>query len=288
MTNIRKYWPGPNVGILAARWARLAVTGVFALLLSAAGALAATITVNTASDDIIPNDGSVSLREAITAMNAGANLGDPDIIAQNPGTFGVNDTINFSIPGTGVQIINVGTDSSATGIPLPTIVKPVSINGYSQAGSLKNTFAETDHDNAVLRIELNGAGAGLGANGLHLGLGSAGSTVEGLIVNHFSANGIDIESPGNTIAGNFIGTDPTGHNPGPGNANDGILINQAGGNFIGGNKLADRNIIAFNGVNGIEIKVLADVVQGNLIKSNGNPNGKDNGLEITGGIVDIK
>src|SRR5229473_6453987 len=92
----------------------------------------ATITVTTSADDITPNDGSVSLREAITAVNAGNDLGDPDITAQNPGTFGVNDTINFNINAAGVQTINVGTDASAAGIPLPTIVKPVIINGYTQ------------------------------------------------------------------------------------------------------------------------------------------------------------
>jgi len=60
----------------------------------------ATITVTTKADDLTPNDGSVSLREAITALNAGNDLGDPDITAQNPGTFGTNDKINFNIAGT--------------------------------------------------------------------------------------------------------------------------------------------------------------------------------------------
>src|SRR5216684_821655 len=78
----------------------------------------AVITLTTFADDIIPNDGSVSLREAITAINAGNNLGDPNITAQNPGTFGTNDTINFNIGTAGVQTINVGTDASATNLPL--------------------------------------------------------------------------------------------------------------------------------------------------------------------------
>src|SRR5437879_11787613 len=69
----------------------------------------ATITVTTTADDITPNDGSVSLREAIIAVNAGNDLGDPDITAQNPGTFGTNDKINFNIPGTSPFQINVGS-----------------------------------------------------------------------------------------------------------------------------------------------------------------------------------
>src|SRR5713101_6003706 len=118
----------------------------------------AVLTVTTVADDITPNDGSVSLREAITAINAGNDLGDPDITAQNPGTFGTNDTINFNINAAGVQTIDVGTDSSAAGIPLPDIIKPVTIDGYTQGTATTNTQANSD--DAVILIELNGAGAG--------------------------------------------------------------------------------------------------------------------------------
>src|SRR5437773_9903936 len=126
--------------------------------------LLATITVTSVADDLIPNDGSVSLREAITSINAGNDLGDPSISLQNPGTFGINDTINFNIPNFGVQTINVGTDASAAGIPLPTIVNPVTIDGYTQGTATANTQANTD--NAVILIELNGVAAGTAANRL--------------------------------------------------------------------------------------------------------------------------
>src|SRR5690242_7429341 len=65
----------------------------------------ATITVTTVTDDLTPNDGTVSLREAITAMNAGNDLGDPNITAQSPGAFGTSDTINFNIPGSSPHTI---------------------------------------------------------------------------------------------------------------------------------------------------------------------------------------
>src|SRR6266849_2783549 len=177
MVNIRKYWQGPNVEILAVRVARFVAVGMIVLLCEAA-ALAAVITVTTTADDITPNDGSVSLREAITAVNAGNDLGDPDITAQNPGTFGVNDTINFNINASGVQTINVGTDASAAGISLPIIRKPVVINGYTQGTASANTLANAD--NAVILIQLDGTGAGANVNGLTLGAGSGGNTIEGL------------------------------------------------------------------------------------------------------------
>src|SRR5438874_439016 len=111
----------------------------------------AIVTVTTVADDITPNDGTVSLREAITAVNAGNDLGDPDITAQNPGIFGVNDTINFNISGAGVHTINVGADASAAGIPLPTLTKPVLVDGYTQPGARLNN--ESPGDDAVLLIE---------------------------------------------------------------------------------------------------------------------------------------
>src|SRR6266576_6544042 len=72
----------------------LATTGLFLLL--AGGSQAAVLTAKTTSDDITPNDGSVSLREAITSINAGNDLGDPDITAQSPGAFGTDDMIHIA------------------------------------------------------------------------------------------------------------------------------------------------------------------------------------------------
>src|SRR5438552_2372448 len=95
----------------------------------------ATITVTTVADDVTPNDGTVSLREAITAINSGNAAAFPEIALQNPGTFGTNDTINFNIPMAGVQTINVGASAGATGIPLPTIIRPLTINGDTQLGA---------------------------------------------------------------------------------------------------------------------------------------------------------
>ena len=157
--------------------ARFVAVSTVVLVVSAAAALAAVITFTTTADDITPNDGSVSLREAITAINAGNDLGDPDVTAQNPGTFGTNDTINFNSNASGVQTINVGTDASAAGISLPIIRQPVVINGYTQGVATANTLAKGD--NAVLLIQLNGGSAGFGANGLELGLGQCNNTGSG-------------------------------------------------------------------------------------------------------------
>src|SRR6185295_538605 len=99
--------------------------------------LFAVLTVTTVGDELTPNDGSVSLCEAITAINAGNDLGDPDITAQLPGTFGGGDQIHFNISGAGVHTIVLNTD-------LPEITSSLVIDGYSQPGASPNTLADGD------------------------------------------------------------------------------------------------------------------------------------------------
>ena len=248
----------------------LGAMGLF-ILLRYQTANGATITVTTASDDITPNNGSVSLREAITAINAGNNLGDPDIIAHTTGVFGTNDTINFAISGAGVKTINVGTSASASGIPLPTMTKPRIINGYTQGVASPNTLANAD--SAVLLIQLNGTSAGSGSDGMTLGSGSGGSIIKGLVINRFTGNGIVIRSNGNTIAGNFIGIDPTGTTRMPNGsfpvAGDGISIQNASNNIVGTPAVADRNVISGNAIGGVHvIGTLVAPATGNTISGN--------------------
>jgi len=226
---------------------------------------AATITVTTAADDITPNDGSVSLREAITAINAGSNLGDPDIIAQNPGVFGVSDTIKFNISASAaVQTINVGGTGNGA---LPAITKPVFINGYSEPGASANTLA--NGDNAVILIQLDGANAGPNADGLLVGATGAGSKISGLIINRFSLNGIELQGGGSTISGNFIGLNAAGTAEVGPNQNDGVRISNASSNVIGGTTPDARNVVSGNFIDGIHIVgSTASPATGNLVEGN--------------------
>jgi CSLREA domain-containing protein len=242
------------------------LVALLAGLTLASSASAATITVTTTADDLTPNDGSVSLREAITAINTGTNLGDPDIIAQNPGTFGPHDTVNFNLPGSGQHRIAVGSSASAPNIPLPQIGKPVTIDGTSQLGSEVNTLANAD--NAVTLVLLDGSGAGLNASGLFLAAGSNASTIKGLDVFGFGAEDVEIQSSFNTIVGNDIGFDLGGA---PALSPRGVLIQEASLNTIGGTTPATRNIISGNLIDGVEIlgsvSVAAELnaVEGNFI-----------------------
>src|ERR1051325_5688634 len=147
----------------------------------------AVITVNTNADDLTPNDGSVSLREAITAINSGNDLGDSDITNQNPGTFGSSDTIDFSIGGGGVQTIPLTSD-------LPAIQNAVLIDGLSQPFTFGAPGIELDGTNAT--------------NGFVVFAPS--TTIQGFIINDFQQNAILLFGGTDTVATNYIGTDATG------------------------------------------------------------------------------
>jgi hypothetical protein len=205
------------------------------------------------------NDGGMgSLRQALLDANAHAN-------SLNPGN--VADDIDFNISGNSVHTIQ---PTSA----LPAITDPVIINGYSQPlndGSGKNASPNTNAfglaDNAVLRIQLNGAGVldpDASANGLLIK--TNGCTVQGLVVNGFFNSGVELD-PGahdNTIRGNFIGTNATG-NAAAGDFN-GVFMLGTWNNTLGGVDDASRNLISGNNLYGVIIE--GDNTFGNLVAGN--------------------
>ena len=180
-------------------------------------------------------DGVISLREAIEAAN------------NTTGT----DTINFNILDalvSGAHTINVLS-------ALPDITDAVIIDGTS----------EPDFGSTPI-IELDGSSAG-SVDGLRLISGSDGSTIRGLVINQFGSQGIEINnSDGNTIAGNYIGTDVTG-TVDLGNGSAGIYLFSAQNNIIGGTTTADRNLISGNQGSGIlrQGSNGGNLIQGNYI-----------------------
>src|SRR4029079_7407249 len=114
-------------------------------------------------------------------------------------------------------------------------------------------------------IELNGAGAGIFADGLSFV--TSNSTVRGLAINRFFSSGISFNIFGNNVVeGNFIGTDVTGTQA-LGNLDGITIFNQSSGNRLGGTTAAARNIISGNRATGVSITSLftSNVVQGNFI-----------------------
>src|SRR5262249_54654498 len=123
------------------------------------------------------------------------------------------DTINFQV--------GVGAKTIRPLSPLPDITDPVSLNATTQPGFAGKPL-----------IELDGSLAGLGADGLRVRANN--TAVRGLAINRFSGDGIElVGSSGNVVAGNFIGTDPTGL-AARGNGQHGVFVNGGSLNNIGG------------------------------------------------------
>lgn len=183
--------------------------------------LLSTIFVTTINDG-----GTGSLRAAILTAN------DP--------ASGV-DRIGFNIPGTGVHTI-------APASALPTIMRPITIDGTTQPGASPNTLAVGD--DAVLTIVLDGVGASGVPNGLTVAAG--GTTVRGLVISRFNGEAIDVSGPGgDVIAGNFFGTDSKGTTALGGGTNFATITMSGSNHTIGGLAAADRNIVAASGSYGI-------------------------------------
>jgi CSLREA domain-containing protein len=216
------------------------IAAALMLLLAARPAYATTITVTSTADDSAAN-GNCTLREAITAANTDAAV---DQCAS--GQSSVTDTIVFNIS-TGVQTISPAS-------ALPTITSPVTIDGTTQPGYVNSPL-----------IELDGSGAGNGVNGLTITAGS--STVKGLAIYDFTNHGILLETgDGNTLQGNYIGTDASGTASGKGNDHNGVSVNGPDNNLIGGSASGDENVISGNGVSGVRLESTEGTrVHGNLI-----------------------
>jgi hypothetical protein len=219
------------------------VWGIFAItVLFAAPVLGDTFTVTTTADS-----GAGSLRQAI--LDANANAG--------------NDTIDFNIPGDGVQTIKPAT-------ALPDITDTVTIDGYTQPGSSPNT--KVTLDNAVILIELDGSDPGFGdSSGVVLNADSC--VIKGLVINRMPHHAIEINSNGNFIQGNFIGTDPSGATALPNGANGvgaivGLFGPRGSNNNIGGPTADSRNVISGNIGIGVDLGFTGNVVQGNFIGVN--------------------
>jgi hypothetical protein len=190
--------------------------------------LLSTFLVTTTADG-----GPGSLRQAILDSNAAT---------------GGSNTIDFKIPGEGVQAI-------APASPLPAITKAVLIDGFSQP-----RYAGTP------LIELSGSQADT-ADGLTIA--GSGVTVRGLDIHGFSQGaGILISGTGATvdvIAANDIGTDPSGAQALP-NYFGVRILGGAHDNLVGGTTAATGNLITDNLGPGVAVE--GDGSVGNRITAN--------------------
>ena len=219
--------------------------------LSAAGEAraATTFTVNSTGDQSDANfsDG----RCDVDLSTSGNQCTLRAAIEQANETSGA-DAIYFDIPGgSGVKTIRPTSQ-------LANITEAVTIDGYTQPGSKKNT--KTVGTNAVLLIELDGSSTGSFSNGLPIRASNV--VVRGLVINGF-ATGIGTSGANTRIEGNFIGTDPSGTIE-RGNRSEGVAVLGLNAT-VGGVMPQTRNLISGNSGQGVLLFDSGAKVQGNLI-----------------------
>lgn len=211
-----------------------------AMLLAPAWSAAATFTVVNTADT-----GAGSLRQAIADAN----------------TAGGSNTIDFAIPGSGPFTIALGSS-------LPTITSSLTVDGYSQSGSVANTNTpDQGGSNAVLMVQVSGNGGG---TGFVIGNGASflTLTVQGLCLNGFgdpiAGNGGTAGTSQLNVYGNFIGTSIDGSAlPGVGNAGS-TLRTGMGSAQIGGTQPGQRNVLSGGGNFGVLVSG-PTIIEGNLI-----------------------
>ena len=256
-------------------------TSEFGRNVQAVGHLVVTTTADTVDGDtssvanLIANpgaDGRVSLREAITATNTsiaadtvtfGIPIADANHVYYQDnavaGTFAapVATTLADQSTPSSLVITNYDADYPAgtarswyritLGSDLPPVTSPIVLDTTTQPLSVAGTGPV---------VELNGAG--VVATGLSMMAGSDASTIRGFVINRCTSRGILLRGSSNSVVvGNFLGTNPAGTAPGPGN-NVGVYI--GGGTAtvtnnhrVGGTVAADRNIISGNTIDGVHI-----------------------------------
>jgi CSLREA domain-containing protein len=246
---------GPVLAVMAA---------LLVMLLDSRPAHAVTLTVNSRAD---PGTGGCNttqctLREAISTSNG----------------LPTTDTIRFEIQGTGVQTISPTS-------PLPAITDNATIDGYTQPGSKRNSVDTTNNaNNAILLVEIRGSSAPRATDGLTVsGAGAANTTIDGLVINRFSGDGITIAAPAAKIVGTFVGTNAAG-NDDFGNGGNGIRL-LSSQNVVGRRDNATENIISGNGANGVSVEGPDNIIANNHIGTDADA-AKDLGNSGSGVFVD--
>ncbi len=178
--------------------------------------------------------GTCTLRAAITQANWHAGP----------------DTIDFNIAGSGIQKITLGS-------VLPIIhddTGGLTIDGYSQPGASPNTALLAD--NAVIKIALYGPGETTQYSAFQIV--SSNNVIRGLSIYHFWRKIWLNGGSNNVIAGDFVGTDPTGTYFSPARYDPAYgaieLDDLTSDNVFGGTDLADRNVISGNPGEGIHLR----------------------------------
>ena len=212
-----------------------AVSGLVFSLASLGCGHAATLTVTDGST-YIGNGGGCSLARAMAYINNGGSNELPFIYCPAVGSYGVDDTIVFA---PGVTTITV-TSNGVTYSDVPSIVKPVVIEGASGGGRVE-MIASTGAFQAGFRVN------------------SSNVAIRNMAMHGFYPAAIDVGQVNNvTIQGNYLGLKADGLTHTTGNV-FGVNLNHSSYVLIGGADAAARNVIGMQNTAGINLQQSAHV-----------------------------
>lgn len=234
------------------------------------------------------NHGAGSLRDAI--VNANATIGKDTIVFNIPGPGVKTITLLTALPEiTEAVVIDATTQPGYAGTPLVEIdglalgfvnglvinaggstVRGLSIGNFrNNAGIQLNNCDNNLIQANYLGVAADGTTARPNARGIHLNF-SNNNTIGGTsaaarnVISGNGGTGVEIVGNGNTIQGNFIGTNAAGtaQLANPGGVQISNLTNT--NNLIGGTAAGAGNLISGNQF-GISIQGPGNTIQGNLI-----------------------
>jgi parallel beta-helix repeat protein len=193
----------------------------------------------------------------------------------------INDAANNTIGGTVALSDNLLSGNTKDGLLITGSLAAGNVVQRNIIGTdIGGTFAIPNHGNAGVEVSGGASGNTIGGT-----LASAtanlisGNTLDGILLNG---------TTGNLIEDNFIGTNFAG-TVAIANGNDGVDVNNANGNTIGGTVTGARNIISGNTQYGVAlVGSSANVVLGNFIGTDNAgtaalPNQGNAGVGILGG-----
>jgi hypothetical protein len=226
---------------------------------------------------------------------AGANLGNAvgvllqtgnnTIGGTSPGTanvFGFNTSAGLRTNGTPDVVVGNFFGTNAGGANLGNTVGVLLQTANNTIGGTSAGAANVFGFNTVTGVRMNGpnevvvgnlfgtsaAGANLGnVVGILDNSGSntiGGTSAQAANVFGFNTTGLQINGSNDSVIGNFFGTDANGAPIG----NSVSVLDQAGGNTIGGNSSGASNVFGFSSTAGLQISGSNDSVIGNFFGTN--------------------
>lgn len=197
----------------------------------------------------------------VTSPQSGTGAGTLGAAILRANAASGRQTISFDIPGAGPHAI-------APSRKLPTITGPVTIDGFTQPGSVAN-IATTGGTNAVHKISLNGWSVDgfsndPGSDRVGIDIAASNTTIRGLAFDSW-ASAVAIRVGGSSVTGVKIVGCTIGAREVNSRNDVGILLRSGATATIGGTVVADRNLLSGNDEAVMVTEDALATVLGNLI-----------------------